>query len=237
MFEDYCRVIEENRQLNEALQNCGEAVQKNINIIAKLENVVRALERGTHSDDSVVEMTVEFENLQQRLIEKDETIEHLMVELENIKLQLNECEKSKDDSTHSQSVTNSSNTMDFLEASLSLKNKICDLEMVSSDIERVFLEKMSQMREQQSRIDELSKQLESRTEPSPTASDECESIYFNKLKEMTERDQILAQKASTLEEEITLLIDERKKLMEINNELMKTVSICQSQVCAYDFDQ
>lgn len=222
MLKDYFRVLEENHHLNEELQNCTE----NENGKLKEENHLNdSGEESATTIDSQNDCCVEIEELQKQLAAKDETIEQLMAKFEYLKSESTVREKSEPSAKQF--------NQNLSEASLNLKNKLHDLGQINTDIADIFNKKQNQLLEQQAQIDELIKLLESQSESSNAANGEnC----MNKIKELEERDQILAQHAAIYDEQITILLNERKNLMEINNDLTKRISICQSELCKYNFE-
>lgn len=242
MLKDYSRVIEENKFLNEELNNCTEVVRANFDLITTLEKEVEKLEAETenlspilvsagsdvsgeesdtiHSDtskDCQIELE-QVERLQQEMDAKDKAIEQLIDQLAHLKAQT-----VPPSTPLLEPIPNETHTMD---KSAKLRAKIRDLENISLELDTVFMEKQKQLREQQAQIDELSKQLES---SGTEIVDQCK-------KDRNEDSKILAQQLAISEEQIAILMDERKKLMEINSDLMTSISIVQTELSAYNFD-
>lgn len=192
MLRDYSRVIEENQRLNDALKNCNEVVRENIDVITALEKEIEKLkeenEKRTSNDpeslgkvsdatgeDSTVtadtseDHRIDAEELQRDLAEKDRMIEQLLKKFEDLKLSTVALTPSSPlihEPTANESDSRPGSTMDSLDSSRKLKKKIQNLEKISKDIETLFERKENGLLEQQARTNELTKQLESRREPS-----------------------------------------------------------------------
>lgn len=67
--------------------------------------------------------------------------------------------------------------------------------------------------------------------------EESDIISCNQLNGNDYREKILAQQLALFGEQIDILMDERKNLMGINSDLMKTISICRTELCAYNFEK
>lgn len=232
MLTDYCRIIEENHNLNEELQHCNEVARENFNLIAQLEDEIREKNAGnttSNANDPNADCQNEIEKLQAQLEERGKVIEELLIKI-NDRQQSDEPSAIENDVIHHKPV-------DLADASQKLRDTIKDLETISGDIEETFNKKDILLQKQQAQIDELTKQLESRPELSELIPDEeSNSICMSKLKEMEEHNQILANQAVLLEEQLATLMDEHNKLMENNNDLIKSIIVCQTEICKYEFE-
>lgn len=227
MLRDYCRTIEENHQLNEELKHCDEVNREHFNLISQLEIELREKNVGKSTNDTNdpnVDCQNEIEELQAQLEERGKMIEELLAKM-NV-LQPKEPESIiKDGSVDS-------NPTVLAEETQKLRDTIKDLEAISGDIETTFNKKDNQLQGQQAIIDGLIKQLESQSD----VNLESESICMSELKEMRERNQILANQTLMLEEQLGVLMDEHNRLMENNNDLIKSIIVCQTEICKYDFE-
>lgn len=233
MLKDYCRVIEENKYLNDELYNSNEVVRENLELIAILENsneqtdqtkgiAENASSIGVPNDDCKIVV----DELQQQLAERDQTIEDLMNKLKRSNVQKsNEANGNESDS----------NSMNVLDALQKLKNTINDFEKITEEIEGILNEKQNQLLGQQAQIDDLTKQLESKAEASNTDVESI-SLCMNKIKEMEEHNRILGNQTAMLDEQIGCLTKEYQKLMETTSQLMKSIMVCQKEISKYHFE-
>lgn len=251
MVKDACRIIDENQRLNEELHHCTEVVRINFDVIAQLESKNKTLkgelENGTSPistarSDVNVDCRTEIEQLQQNLNEKDEMIEKLMAELTRLKsMPSSHNSNSNEVSTPAHASDSSESfTVDLLDASGRMKSKIRDLEKIATDIETNLNEQQDKLLEQQTRIDEFLKQKEAQSKTSNTvAGTDEESAKIDGIQSNgnEDREKILAQQLAHFEDQIDILMKERGKLMKINNDLMKSISVCQKALCPYTFEQ
>lgn len=252
VLKDYYRVIEANQHLNEELSSCSAVVRANYDVIALLEDENEKLKEGKLSendiekddisDDQNDDCRVKIEEIQQQLSDRDKSIEHLLKEIDRLTVEASSHESENNEYDHASNASNESSSNSYstnlLGESQKLRNTILkSLDNIATDIVSMSKTKENQLLEQQAKIDELSKQLESRLEPSINGTDEeSESICRTKLEEMKAIQQILAQQADMLEDEFSILKDDHKNLMEINTDLIKSISICQSELSKYNFE-
>lgn len=221
MVKDYCHIIEENHHLNEELQHCDEVARENFDLIAQLEVELReknADNNASNSNAPNVDCQKEIQILQAQLEERDKMIEELLMKT---------CVQQPSELSVDEI------PMDLADASQKLRNTIKDLEAISGDVEEAFDRKDKQLQEQQRTIDELRKQLES---PPEQPANESELINMSKFNEIEEHNHILANQTMMLEEQLAALMDEHNKLMETNNDLIKSIIVCQTEICKYDFE-
>lgn len=241
MLRDYCHIIKKNQHLNDELENCTDVVHTNFNVILQLENENTQLKEqlgnrssplssersdvnGEGSNKNIQDCRADHERFQQILDEKDKMIEELMIELECLKLLTVPTHKPTLKPPSHESDSNGS-SVDALEG---IKSKIRDLEKIAKDWDMILEEKRNKLLEQQARID----QLESR--PGPSKS-ECKPNIQSDEHD-SDREKTLAQQLALCQEQIDILMDERKNLMKINDNLMKSISTCQMELCSYNFE-
>lgn len=232
MLKDYGRVIEENKSLNEELNNCNEVLRENVELITMLEKEVEKLEfpvaarsdvSGDESDtlkDCQIEPE-QFEKLQQEMDAKDKAIEQLIDELAHLKAQT-----VSPSTPLPEPISIEIYSSDLSDESAKFRAKLRDLENMFLELNAVFIEKQKHSLEQQAQIYEISNRLES---SETDINDQCK-------KDQDEHNKILAQQLAVFEEQIAILIGEREKLMEINNDLMKSICIVQTELSVYNFD-
>lgn len=223
MQKDYCRVIEENEQLNDELRNRTEVIRANAELIATLESQLKKSVQTVESSNGQpnIDFQNEIDELQRQLAERDKTIEDLSYKMDNL------------EENESPNETNDNVDSDLLDASQKLKQNIADLEKVSEEVEGILNEKQNQLLEQQAIIDELKKQLESQQEPSKDNEE-----YLQKLKEMEDaisENGILANQAALQEEQNIVLLNEYNKLLTTTEKLMKSISVVKKELWKYNF--
>lgn len=245
MLKDYCRVLDENQHLSEELKHCDEVARENFNFIAQLEEELREKSESNATAYSsngklCVDSKNEIDKLQKQLDERDKMIAELLVKLNDLNVQESNDQNvttpnvfglsSKEQSSDSEFCDSIS--MDSSDASQKLRHTVKDLEEISTKIEATLNKKDIQLCDQQVKIDELTKQLEQ----SDRLNEESESKCMIKLKEMEEHNQILANQAMLLEEQLEILLDKHNKLIQSNNDLIESISICQKEICKYNFE-
>lgn len=218
MLQNYCRAIEENQHLSEELKHCDEVARENFDLIARLEDELREKNNGSNP---AVDCQNDIALLQAQLAERDQMIQELLNKMNSSNIQ----EASSND------VSAPMNLLDSADPLKKLRQTIKDSEAISSEIEAILNEKDNQLGEQQEKIDELAKQLEQSQKPK-----DSEMHCLVKLKEWEEHNEILANQALLLKEQFEGLLDEHNKLMENNNELIKSVIVCQKEICKYNFE-
>lgn len=200
MLTDYKRAKKANEEMSNELKNCNEVVRANADVIEALENEIEKLKERLNSNVSGIP---EVEQPQPVAVKKDETIE---------------CSR------------NDFCDMEFANASEELRNNIKNLEEIRERINKLFMEKETELQAKQEELDSCASKLNCQGES-------CDSNSMSRLKELEERDKIISEQLAIHEDQIALLMDERYKLMEINNDLIKSISICQLALCSYDFDK
>lgn len=229
MLQDYCRIIEENHELNEELKQCDEVARENFNLIAQLELELR--EKNTNNNDlnaPNVDCQSEIEYLQAQLEKREKIIKELFIKMND--------QHSDEPSINKPAVTDS-NPTDLDDASQKLRDTIKDLESISGDIEKTLNSKDMLLQEQQRIIDELRKQLEVRPVQTKPGTNESESICMSKLKEVEKQNHILANQTMMLEEQLAFLMEQHNQLMENNNDLINSIIVCQKEICKYEFEE
>lgn len=209
---------------------------------------------STETTNDLKDCMSELKQLHQQLAEKDKMIEEIINEFEHLKIsnepdnlsissaaapsspsektneteQVNESNESEKISTTS----NQSYETDLLGESAKLK--IHELGELTAELANIFEAMQDKLLEQQMEIDDLSKRSDMKMyyDEIVNAEKECQA----KLKEMEQRELILAHQSKVLEEEIAVLMDERHKLMTINNGLIRSISICKAELCSYNFE-
>lgn len=231
MLKDYCRVLDENQHLSEELKHCDEVARENFDFIAQLEEELREKNENNATPNSTlcVDSKNEIDRLQKQLDERDNMIEELLVKMKNFSPAVRETKSNEQSSDNEISGPIS---MDSYDASQKLRHTVKDLEEISTKIEATLDKKDIQLYEQQAKIDELMNKLEE----SDRLNEESESKCMLKLKEMEEQNQILANQAMLLEEQLEVLLDKHNKLVESNNDLIESISICQKEICKYNFE-
>lgn len=220
MLKEYSKLFDDNRYLNDELRNRNDLVHANGDVNANLrsehdalieEN--RKLKEKNQNLKRENEERIDFDQLQQQLIEKDEEIKELLAKIDQLTIPpaqspSRECIQSNESPNNESILSISSNTADASGDEIK----------ISVDIKAIFNEKQNQLVEQKAKIDDLIKQFEW------------------EIKEKTDDNkQILAQQLTIYEEQIAVLMDERKKLTQTNNNFMRSISVCQKELCKYDF--
>lgn len=238
MLHEYSRLFDDNQYLNDELRKCNDLIRANGDVTATTlqceheaimkENVQL---RGDHqqlmqdndkkkdiegsdkgSNELHDDLQIDFEHFRQQLAEKDETIKQLSARIDHLTVSPAQ-RSSSNESIHS----NKTITNEYIPPNLSNTSDKIRLEKINMEIEAMFIGKLKQLLVQDAQIDEL-----------------VELLEF-KLKEMEEHRQILGQQLTLNEDQIAVLMDDREKLSKTNNDLMKSISRSQVELCKYEF--
>lgn len=206
MLTDYYRTVEENRQLNEELKHCDEVARENFNLIAQLEDELRK-KNTSNINTSSNDPNIDCQNIAENPpLEKRDVIQQLSVDIYY-------------------------NPMGYADTMQNLQATIKYLGAISANIEEIFKKQDEQLKNQQEAI-YASTCMDDPPVSHCVSNEECES----KLKEMQEQNYILATQTTMFEEELAALLEEHNKLMENNNDLIKSIIVCQNEMCKYEFE-
>lgn len=227
--------------------------------------------------ERLIECNVELELLKQQLAKKDETIEKLLLRNRN-QSNLQECDSSE--STSSDSIENntpsrgncllrsqsdscttyrSCGSKNFSESEKRDTEKIQALEKGYKELTMILKEKYTQLRKQRTKIDVLTKRLESvadqetQLERLRRGNEQLKNQLKNgqnnvdvlngltkqiercqtEVEQLRMREHCLARKITSQNEHIATLCTERTNLMKINDEMKRTISICKRELCKF----
>lgn len=90
------------------------------------------------------------------------------------------------------------------------------------------IEENHQLRDTGNQLATLSADIEE-LEQAKSKAIESEAMSMSKL-------EVMANHTKMLEEQLALLTDEHTKLKESNNELIKSIIVCQNEICKYEFE-
>lgn len=243
LLSNYCHVIEENSRLAHELDHCTEKVQK-YSDVEPFSNQLNDVAKDEKHDGQNAGLHDELEELQRQLEDRENKIDELSEELnrlmaakpiqsENPAPKPSIACKSPVREIDTFSLQTTSDLLQKVptsDDSYSLRDTIRELDRISLNIEKMLNEKDVHLKSHQDEICHLTMKLETCSKNVPLESHQL------KLEESEERNQILAQQTAMLEEQVSILMDERKKLIEINNELSKSISVCQVELSKYNFE-
>lgn len=216
MLTEYSRLHDDNQHLSEELKSSNELICNNYDAIATIQIECEALRKDNQKlregkDEPKTKNAISnVENgidLERQLAEKNNKIE----EREPIS------GESRKNMPNRSNDSNHPYPMDKMR-----------LRKITTDIETLFNEKQYELTDKQAQINELIQQLDN---DSHTEIDkETETKINVKLNEMKENDQILVQQLALYEEQNELLMNELEKYVQFNDNLLKSISICQGEL-------
>lgn len=211
ILENYSQLIDENIYLKHELNNSKESLRS--------DQLGDKEEKDEHCNDQIDALRAEIAELERQLADREHEVDECLAKIETLEPQGRAEVEISPFGAHNDS-------------SQQLRKAIQELGKLNDEIDEAFAEKMKLLSDQQAIIDDLRKQLELVGQSNAEVETNCEG----KLKEKEDNEKVLAQQIIMLEEQITILMDERKKLMEFNNDLVKSISVCQGELCKYDFE-